>query len=369
MASPKTQKSKGNPLIGSESQHAATMAELMAKMGTQAAPIKKGDIVEGIIKKLTPKEILLDISGKGDALVIEYDKKNLQNLLALLHVGDTVKASVISAESEEGFPVVSLRRMLDEMIYSGFEDANRNNAPLDVMISESTRGGYFAETSSGIQGFLPNSQVLEEKSLVGKTIQVKIIEFDKEKKRVIFSQKATVYTTDPNEITKVLRKGDIVEGVVSGVTPYGMYVLITPKEGIIIEGFIHISEISYERVENLNERFKKDDKIKTQVIDIDRENRRVNLSLKTLAKDPFAAIESQYKKEQKLKGKVTDVKTRGITLLLSEGVNGFIPGSKVPSETTYEVGQVIDVEVSEFDMKRRIIIVSPIMTTKFVGYR
>ena len=95
--------------MATSTSKANSMAELMARQTSQFQPLKRGDIVTGTVKKLTPREILLDIGYKSDALVIEYDKQNLENLLSLLKVGDTVKASVISPESEEGFPVLSLR--------------------------------------------------------------------------------------------------------------------------------------------------------------------------------------------------------------------------------------------------------------------
>ena len=339
---------------------ASSMAELMKANSNAFQTLKKGDIVEGTVKKLTPKEILLEIGAKGDALVIEYDKKNLENLLALLKVGDKVKASVISPESEDGFPVVSLRRMLDDMVYGRFENLTSGDKVSQVHISDSTRGGFFAETKDGIKGFLPNSQVLDEENLVGKTIDVKVIEFDREKKRVIFSQKATVYAVDPEEIAEVAKRDAVVKGTVTSVIPYGMYVSFPSKKGNPIEGFIHISEISYERIENLAELFKKGDVVEASVIEADRENRRVNLSIKKTKKDSFDSIKDSYKLEQKVTGTVIEVSTRGVKIEIAKDIAGFIPSSKISSQT-YKVGDSINAEITDFDMKRRVIVVSPIL--------
>lgn len=346
-----------------------TMADLMAANSSQFQPLKKGDIVSGTVKKLTPKEILLDIKGKSDALVIEYDKKNMENLLRLLKVGDTVKASVISAESEEGFPVVSLRRMLDDLIYEQLDKSNTGDGEVMVQVTDQGRGGYFAQTTSGIRGFLPNSQVLEEKDLNGKTIPVKIIELNKQARRVIFSQKALHYVTGLDQMKKYVKEGEKVKGVISNTSPYGIYVDIVPEEGIKIEGFIHISEISHQRVESVGDNHKKGETVEAFVLGVDGENRRVNLSLKKLEKDAFEGIEAALPKGTKVKATVVDSKTRGVTVQLENGVQGFIASSKVSSGTEYKAGQVIEVEVSDYDARKRLVVVSPVLKEIPMGYR
>ena len=355
-------------LTTKSSSNASSMAELMAK-SSGLAGLKKGDIVEGTVKKLTPQEILLEIGAKSDALVIEYDKQNLENLLNLLHVGDKVKASVISPESEDGFPVVSLRRTLDDLLYSGFESHFSQNEVIKVRVADTTKGGYFVENELGIRGFLPNSQTMNDSVSVGDTIEVKIIEFDKSKKRVIFSQKAVAYTSTISEIEQQVKRGESYDALIETVTPYGLYVTFSPKKGSTIEGFIHISEISYQRVENISQDFKKGDKITAQVLDIDRENRRVNLSIKNLQKDTFGEVKERYPIDKKIKVIIKDSRTRGVTVTLDDKTEGFIPAQKIASSTTYLKGDALEVEVSDYDEKRRLIIVSPVLKEVPIGYR
>ncbi len=366
-------KSNSHSPAKSGSGQATSMAELMAR-ADKFQTLKKGQVVTGKIKKLTPQEILLDIGAKSDALVIEYDKQNLENLLNLLKEGDTVDATVISVESEEGFPVVSLRRTLDDKIFSQFETEFTENKTVSVQVADSTRGGYFVESGHGLKGFLPNSQIMPElqekdNSLVGSTIDVKIIEFDRARKRIIFSQKATVYTTDSAEIAKLAPKDATVEGVITSVTPYGIYLTITPNKNTKIEGFVHISELSHDRVEDINALYKEGDKVKAQVKDIDSDNRRVNLSVKNLSVDQFDSVKEKYPLESKVNGTVSDVKSRGITVTLEDGVSAFIPANKVPTGTEYTQGDVVEVEVADYDLKRRLILVSPVLKAKFIGYR
>lgn len=348
---------------------ASSMAELMAKSSSHFNVFKKGQEVEGIVKKLTAKEILLDIGAKSDAFVLEVDRANQDSLMSILTVGDKVKAVILSPESEEGFPVVSLRRTLDNLVYATLDKSVKDNETVEIDVLEPTRGGYFVVDSNGVKGFLPNSQVLTEENLTGKKISVKIIESDRVKKRVIFSQKATEYITDAAAIKKLLPKGTKVKATVTQPTSYGMYVTIPGEGGKLIEGFVHISEISYSRVENLSEMFKKGDVVEVSSLDVDVENRRLNLSLKALLEDSFKKTAEKYKKEDKVKGVVKDVKTRGISIELEDKANGFIPADKIPTGTVYKAGDVVNAEVTDIDLKRRVIVVSPIVTKTFVGYR
>lgn len=348
---------------------ATSMAELMARASSSFTPLKRGDTVEGVVKKLDPREILLDIGYKSDALVIEYDKQNLENLLSLLKVGDKVTASVISPESEEGFPVLSLRRMLEQRVYGSLEDVFKKDTTIVATVLEVTRGGYFIEITGGIKGFLPNSQLATAKLSQGDTVDVKVIEFDKDKKRVIVSQKATHYLMNITEIEKLIKRDSIVKGTVTLVTPYGVYLELSPKEGVLIEGFIHISEVSHQRIEGLEDKFKVGDSVEAQVVGMDIDNKRVNMSLKRLEKDTFEDVKDKYKVEQKVKGKVIDVKSRGITLTLSEGVNAFIASNKIPTDVEYKKDDEVELEVTGFDEKKRLVLVSPVLKTKVLTYR
>lgn len=369
----KTSSSTSRPLAQGQGRPASTMAELMAAHTSSFNVYKKGQEVEGTVKKLTSKEILLDIGAKSDALVLEVEKVNMDNLMAILHLGDKVRAVIISPEAEEGFPVVSLRRALDTMLFADFDKAVSNQETVEVTVLEPTRGGYYAEAGNGIRGFLPQSQVMGTESLNGKKISVKIIEADRSKKRLIFSQKATEYETNSDTLKALFPKGTKVEVEVTSPTSYGMYVVITPKKGEkkgkLVEGFIHISEISFDRIENLSAIYKKGDRVQAAVLDLDVENRRVNLSIKATLTDNFAEVAQKFKKEDKVKGTVKDVKTRGVTVELEDKVRGFIPADKIPAETTYKVGDSISAEVSSVDLKRRVVVLSPVVTKAFVGYR
>jgi ribosomal protein S1 len=203
----------------------------------------------------------------------------------------------------------------------------------------------------------------------GDTVDVKVIEFDREKKRVIVSQKATHYLMNIAEIEKVIKRDSVIKGTVTLVTPYGVYLEISPKDDVLIEGFVHISEVSHQRVEGLEGKFTIGDKIDVQVIGVDVENKRVNLSIKRLEKDTFEDVKKKYKVEDTISATVVDIKSKGITLSVEEGVNAFISSSKIPTGTEYKKDDKIEVEVTDFDDKKRLIIVSPVLKTKVMTYR
>lgn len=372
--SPKSSNPSGTHSTGSG--QAKTMAELMEGNSSAFNVFKKGQEVEGIVKKLTPSEMLLDIGAKSDAFVLEVDKTNQDNLMKILKVGDRVKAVIISPESEEGFPVVSLRRALDNLIYSDLGKLASSQEDIEITVLEPTRGGFLAVAENGTRGFLPTSQVLTQEIITSKKMKVKLIEVDREKKRIIFSQKATEYITDTQELRRILPKGTKVQATVTQVAPYGIFVTLEGEKvvpagskGKLVEGFVHISEIAYERVENLNALYKKGDKIDAAVLDVDSENRRVNLSVKNTLEDTFSTVSEKYKKEDRIKAKVTRVSSRGINVELAKGVHGFIPADKIPAGVTYNTGDSINAEVTNIDTKRRVIVLSPIVTKTFVGYR
>ena len=343
------------------------MAELMGR--TQVNPgLKKGTNVTGRVKKLDEQEILLDIGAKSDALVLEYDRRNMQQLLSLLKVGQEIEARVLFPESEEGYPIVSLRPFLQVKVFAHIEESYKNHSSMPVTVVGQTRSGYFVESEQGVKGFLPSSHVLTTEDIMGTTLAAQVIDFDRASQRVVFSQKATAYVTDPAEIAKYVKAHDLLKGVVSSISPYGLYVTITPKVGVDIEGFVHVSEISHNRI-NVKDLYAVGDVIDGEVLTIDEENRRVNLSIKKLAADKFEKLKTTYKLEQKVSGKVLNVSSRGVLLEIADGVQGLIPASRIAADTQYKEGEMVQVEVTDFDSRRRVIVVSPVLTSVPLGYR
>jgi small subunit ribosomal protein S1 len=369
----KTQNIKSSkPQTRSAGSASMTMAELMATHKTNFVNVSKGQVVTGIITKLTSSEILVDIGAKTEALVMEKDKRILRSLLSSIKLGDKVTVTVLNPESDYGNPVVSLRRFNDDRVWVRLEELRQSKEQVDVIVGELTKGGFLVTTKDGMSGFLPNSQTTfmqNAQELVGKEIKVSVIELNRPLRKVIFSQKATVAAEDFEKATKSLKIKQEVEATISNVAPFGIFLLIELADKSVVEGFVHISEISWEKLATIPETFKAGDKIKAQLIGFDRESKRVNLSIKSLVVDPFEAKLKSYTADQRVSGSVSKVLSSGVLVNLEKGIEGFIKKEKIPVTIDYKEGSPVNATVVEVDTKRHRVILVPVLTEKPMGYR
>lgn len=349
------------------STKALTMEELLKKTQSSFTSLQKGQLIEGKITKLTSAEILVDINAKTEAVVLEKDKDLLRQILSSFKVGDKVTVSVLNPESDMGYPVVSLRRFLDNILWEKLETLQKEQKPLSALVENITRGGYLI-ISSGISGFLPNSQaktVENPQELVGKRIEVFVLEFNRQARKIIFSQRQILKDEDFAKAVKNIKIGQKINAVVSAITPFGIFVSL--ENGI--DGLIHISEISWEKVENLEELFKVGESIEAKVLGFDKKAKRVELSIRQLTEDPFEKLTEQFKIDQKITAKVSKIISSGVSLEVSEGIEGLIRKEKIPPTVKYEVGQEITATISEIDKRRRRLILTPVLKEKPIGYR
>ncbi len=348
------------------------MADLMKSVQTKFVTLKKGDAVTGVVTKLTSSEILLDINAKTEAVVLEKDRRLMHLLLSLLKVGDSVTASVLNPESDMGNPVVSLRRFLDEKTWGKLEKLQKSQEPVDIVIGEMTRGGYTAATKDGFSGFLPNSHVslsTAGENLVGKTVKAMIFELDHSQHKIIFSQKITMSTADFEKAAKELKFGQKISATVANVASFGVFLNIQISQDLSLEGFVHISEVSWDKVDDLSVLFSAGDKIEGVVIGFDKEARRVNVSIKRLTADPFDQISKEFSIDKKVTGTVEKVLSTGVVVTLGENIEGFIKKDKIPPTVTFKAGDSVTVTVSEIDKKKHRIVLTPVLQAKPIGYR
>jgi small subunit ribosomal protein S1 len=362
-----------NSTSKSNSSKAMTMADLMKRAEkTPFVSPHKGDMLAGTITKLTRGEVLVDIGAKTEAVVLEKERQILNKILSSYKVGDKVQVQVLNPESDFGYPVVSLRRSVGNITWDRLSSLQKSQESVEVTLDMATKGGYLATTADGISGFLPNSHTssLENpQGLIGKKIKVVVLELNRELNKIIFSQKQVMGPADFQKLIKNLKIGQKIDAVVSNVAPFGIFLSIPVDDSKLAEGFVHISEMSWENVENVADLFKIGDKIIGVAIGFDKESRRVNLSLKRLTADPFEKKFDEFTIDKKIKAKVSKVISTGILLDLGENITGLIKKDKIPVKTTYEEGQEIDVTVSAVDKKRHRIEVTPVLTAKPIGYR
>lgn len=347
--------------------NATSMAELMAKSAPSIKSFKKGEQVDGTITKLTSNEILVDIGAKTEAVVLEKDKVILHTLLNSLKVGDTVKVSILNPESDQGNPVVSLRRFIDERLWGDLEKLKNDEVIMDITITDLTKGGFLVSTSDGLSGFLPNSQAIlndTPSSFLGKKMKAVVLEINRPLHKIIFSQKAATSDDDFSKAVSEIKIGEEVEAVVSNATTFGIFVSVKGAEG-----FIHLSELSWDRLESAENFYKTGDKIKAKVIGIDKDGKRVNLSVKRLTQDPFEEASREFSIDKKVNAKIIKINSLGLTLDLGENIEGLIKKEKIPPSTKYATGDEVEAVVAEVDVKRHRVVLVPVLKEKPIGYR
>lgn len=357
-------------------QKATSMAELMQRSKTSFNTFNKWDNVKGTITKLTPSEILIDINAKAEAIVFEKDKGILKNFLSALHVGDVVDVMILSPESDTGNPVVSLRRFMDNKLWDVLAKKQEALEQMIITVQESTKGGLVVETKEHVSGFLPNSQttfVENPQDLVGKTIPAYIIEINRKDHKVIFSQRRPVSDEAFTQAIKGIKVNDKVKGTISAITTFGLFVNIT-KGDVVLDGLVHISEIAWERTEDLSGMFAVGQELELAVVRIDRDTKRVDLSLKRLLEDPFSIVSKRYPVDKKVKAKIIKVLNTGVSVTIPDAdadvdVEGFIRKEKIPPTVTYVAGQEIEATVAEIDARRHKILLVPVLKEKPIGYR
>ena len=354
---------------------AQSMAELLQKHSASFVALKKGEVIKAKVSKITSSEILLDVGAKTEAVVLEKDRKILRHLLGLLHVGDTVEASVLTPEGDMGYPIVSLRRFADNATWKLLEELLVTAEKINVTVTDSTKGGFLVEAEGGISGFLPQSHVPfteDMDNLVGKTIKTSIVDLNREHKKVIFSAKDVLNTEAFKSISALLKKGETVHGVVSGMTSFGLFITLT-KNDKTLEGFVYISEISWEKIDDISSHFQIGQPVEAVVLGTDEKAKRIDLSLKRLQADPFEEVVRAYPVDKKVSGTVTKIEDAGILLTLSPvgsiSAEGMIRKEKIPPTTIYTVGQSITATVVQADSRKRRILLTPVLLEKPLMYR
>ena len=315
-----------------------TMDDLLAQAGDGVKQITVGETVSGTILSIKKHEILIDLGPLGVGLVPRREVSFSQNY----KVGDSVIASVIDSELEDGYSLLSLRKAAKDRGWDEIAAKLESGEIITVLPYDANRGGLLVEYE-GIRGFLPVSQLSDEhyprvgssdkdeilqrlNGLVNKEIKARILDADRKANKLIFSEKEAVKEGLAERFQK-LSIGDTVKGIVTGVVDFGVFVNV---EGI--EGLIHISEISWERVNNPADYVKVGQTVEAKIIAIDKE--RLSLSMKQLTKDPWLDEVEQFKPGEKVEGTVTRITPFGAFVQLSPAVEALVHVSELGGDGT-----------------------------------
>lgn len=348
-----------------------TMDELLALTGGIQFGLKRGDTVNGVVVSVSPKEIYVDIGRKSFGIVAEWELEQVKDYAATLKPGDKVTAQVMNPENDLGYIVLSLRKTSQERRWSVLTQKKENGDDIDVVGLEVAKGGLLVEWQN-LRGFIPATQLDHNFAnspalLISKHLKVKVLEVDQSINRLVVSQKASSLGISPTVLKEKLDKiksEDTLKGVISGIAPFGLFVDI---DGL--EGLVHISEIAWEKVENPANFYKTGDTVEVLVLDVNKEEGKLNLSIKRLTPDPWKNILDRYPPDELVKGKVVRTASYGVFVQLDTGIEGLIHISKIQAGTELKVGEEIECVVENVDTAKRKISLTIVPKEKPVGYR
>jgi ribosomal protein S1 len=375
----KTQKTKVNKSSVKVISESSVMEKLLAKHEAEVKSYSQGDKVKGTIQEITPKRVVVDIGGKSEAMVAEKAYKEAESYIKTLKVGDVVEASIIIPETYDGFTILSFRHASANASWKRIETAEKKGTPLRVDVRSVLTSGLVVNVG-GLTGFVPRSQlgkdiVKDLDSLVGKKINAIVIDTDRSNNKVVLSEKEVSEAEElaiVRDAIKNIKEGEVYEGVVTTIYDFGCFVTIKAgkkksKDKVELDGLVHISELSWDKIGKPEDEVKVGDKVKVKVIG--KTKGKLALSIKQTIEDPWDTIEKKYKKDQKVEGKVIKQSDFGVFIQLEPGVEGLIHLTKIPPGKKLGRGDKVDIYIEEVDKKEKRISLGLVLTAKPVGYK
>lgn len=356
-----------------------TMEELLASQNKKLTTLFRGQEVQGEIVAVTDKEIILDLGAKSEGILSLREIPEKER--ADLKIGGKIKTFVFQTENEHGQTILSLVKQTGPARQEGFKggrgrggqkftdwarfySAQAQKSKLQGTVLEVNKGGLIVETG-GVRGFLPNSHVGFEllskaskgmEDLVGQNLTVTIIEIDQNNNKLIFSERGEVSEEVKSKLAG-FKKDQKVPGKIVAVLPFGLVVNVSDTEGLVF-----ISDVSWERTEDLSKDFKIGQELDVMVLGVDGELGRLNLSIKALSEDPFSKIAQKYPADEVVKGVIKEVEEAGISVSL-EDTEGFLPASKMDSSAKYIAGETMTFLVDGVDSGKRRVNLAPFVTS------
>jgi len=339
-----------------------TVEELLAAVDGTIKPFNDGDIVEGTIVKVDRDEVLLDIGYKTEGVIPsrELSIKHDVDPNEVVTVGDHIEALVLQKEDKEGRLILSKKRAQYERAWGTIEEKKERDEVVEGTVIEVVKGGLILDI--GLRGFLPASlvemrRVRDLQPYVGKTLEAKIIELDKNRNNVVLSRRAWLEQTQSevrSEFLNKLAKGQVRTGVVSSIVNFGAFVDLGG-----VDGLVHVSELSWKHIDHPSEVVEVGQEVTVEVLDIDLDRERVSLSLKATQEDPWRHFARTHQIGQVVPGKVTKLVPFGAFVRVQDGIEGLVHISELAErhveipEQVVNVGDELLVKVIDIDLERR----------------
>jgi len=336
--------------------------DFLAAIDSTIKYFNDGDIVEGTIVKVDRDEVLLDIGYKTEGVIPsrELSIKHDVDPNEVVHVGDVVEALVLTKEDKEGRLILSKKRAQYERAWGTIEKVKEEDGVVEGQVIEVVKGGLIIDI--GLRGFLPASlvemrRVRDLQPYVGKVLEAKIIELDKNRNNVVLSRRAWLEQTQ-SEVRQTfltqLQKGQIRAGVVSSIVNFGAFVDLGG-----VDGLVHVSELSWKHIDHPSEVVEVGQEVTVEVLDVDMDRERVSLSLKATQEDPWQHFARTHAINQVVPGKVTKLVPFGAFVRVEEGIEGLVHISELAErhielpEQIVQVNDDIFVKVIDIDLERR----------------
>ncbi|MBE7126358.1 30S ribosomal protein S1 [Bacillus mycoides] len=330
------------------------MVEKMNEEVMNSKELQVGDVVTGSVTKVEEKQVLVNVGYKTDGVIpiSELANVHIEKASDVVELDQTLELKIIKLEDDD--LVLSKRAVDAEKAWVELQEKFNSGHVFDVIVKDIVNGGLVVDL--GVRGFIPASLVevhyVEDfADYKGKTLAVKIVELDREKNRVILSHKAVVeleLDSKKKEAISSLKEGDIVEGTVQRLTDFGAFVNVGG-----VDGLVHISQISHERVEQPSEVLEQGQKVKVKVLSVDADTQRISLSIKAAQPGPWENVAGEIKAGDIREGVVKRLVAFGAFVEILPGVEGLVHVSQIanrhvknPNEVL-EMGQEVKVKVLE----------------------
>ncbi len=349
--------------------------EMEALLAASTAPtnIKRGDVVEGVIVRIDQDEILVDIGLKSEGVLSTKElPASGYGSFNELHLNEKVLVYVIQPESSEGHAVLSLKRANTERQWRIAEDQFKNNELLKAKVIDYNKGGLIVDIA-GIRGFVPISQILNLKreevaaggenqetaaklqAMKDKELQLKIIEINRARNRLILSERLAVQEWRQRrreELLDELKPNEVRKGVVSNLANFGAFIDLGGADGLV-----HISQLAWSRVNHPSEVLHVGQEVEVQVLSVDKEKKKIALSIKRAEVDPWTTVGQRYTVGQVVTGVVTKIAPFGAFARIEDGIEGLIHlsevGSGIDPKTVLQEGAQLQLRILRIDAERR----------------
>ena len=337
-------------------------ADLEKAMGDSIIEFDDGDVIEGTVVKIDRDEVLLDIGFKSEGVIParELSIRNDVDPAEIVSLGDHVEALVLQKEDKEGRLVLSKKRAQYERAWTTIEEKKNNGDMVSGPVIEVVKGGLIVDI--GLRGFLPASlvelrRVRELQPYVGKVIEAKIIELDRNRNNVVLSRRAWLEEAQKEQrgdFLQNLKPGERRKGVVSSVVNFGAFVDLGGMDGLV-----HVSELSWKHVDHPSSVVSVGDEIEVEVLDVDLDKERISLSLKATQSDPWQEFADSHAVGQLVYGRITKLVPFGAFVQVGDGIEGLVHISEMAvhhvdlPEQVVTPGEELWVKIIDIDLQRR----------------